>query len=122
MLRFVEMDDNVAYSTQMEQACGPVVLINKFNVAPEHVEAFLAAWAGTASVMKRQPGYISTQLHRGVGGSCVFVNVAVWESMADYKRAFANTEFQDKLANFPPSTVTSPHLFQKIAVPGVCLA
>jgi heme-degrading monooxygenase HmoA len=121
MLRFVEMDDNVTYSAQMEQACGPVVLINKFNVAPEHVEAFLAAWAGTASVMKQQPGYISTQLHKGVGGSCVFVNVAVWETMAGYRRAFGNSEFQAKLVNFPPSTVTSPHLFQKIAVPGVCL-
>ena len=86
MLRFVEMDESVTYSAQMEQTCGPVIVINKFNVAPEHVEAFLTAWAGTASVMKRQPGYISTQLHKGVGGSC---------------------------------TVTSPHLFQKIAVPGV---
>ncbi|MGA9155142.1 MAG: hypothetical protein WBZ36_31550 [Candidatus Nitrosopolaris sp.] len=23
--------------------------------------------------MKRQPGYISTQLHRGIAGSCVFI-------------------------------------------------
>jgi hypothetical protein len=50
----------------MEQKCGPVVLINKFNVAPEHVEAFLTAWAGTTSIWKQQPGYISTQLHKGV--------------------------------------------------------
>ena len=116
------MDDSVTYAAQMEQTCGAVVLINKFNVAPEHVEAFLTAWAGTASIMKQQPGYISTQLHKGVGGSCVFVNVAVWETMADYKRAFGSSDFQAKLVNFPPSTITSPHLFQKIAVPGVCLA
>jgi hypothetical protein len=30
--------------------------------------------------MKQQPGFISTQLHRGTAGSTTLVNVAVWES------------------------------------------
>jgi hypothetical protein len=37
-------------------------------------------------------------------------------------RAFGQPEFQASLAKYPPSTVTSPHLFGKFAVPGICLA
>lgn len=71
--------------------------------------------------MARQPGYISTQLHRGIGGSSVFINYAVWESVDDFRRAFADPEFQAQWSNYPPSTVASPHLFQKVAVPRICL-
>jgi hypothetical protein len=38
--------------------------------------------------MKRQPGFISAQLHRGIAGS----------------------------------VVARPHLFEKVAVPGICIA
>jgi heme-degrading monooxygenase HmoA len=72
--------------------------------------------------MKRQPGFISAQLHRGIGGSRVFVNYAVWESTGHFKRAFRNLEFQSKLGDSPPSTVASPHLFRKVAVPDICVA
>src|SRR5579859_6720247 len=79
MPRFVEMDDRTTLVTQLEQEFGTVVLINEFTVEPEDEEQFLKAWAADAAVMKRQPGFISTQLHKGVGGSRVFVNYAVWE-------------------------------------------
>ena len=49
----------------------------------------------------------------------MFVNYAVWESVADFKRAFNNAEFQARIQDYPPSVVASPHLFQKIAVPRV---
>ena len=77
--------------------------------------------AADAAVMQRQPGYISTQLHRGIGGSCVFLNYAVWESTRHFKQAFNNPEFQSHLAHYPSSAVASPHLFRKVAVPGVCV-
>ena len=67
--------------------------------------------------MKRQPGFISAQLHRGIGGSCVFMNYAVWESVAEFKRAFNQPGFQSHLKNYLPSAVASPHLFTKVAVP-----
>lgn len=121
MPQFVEMDENVTLGVQMEHTLGPVILINKFNVAPEEVEQLLKAWAGDAAVMKQQPGFISTQLHRGIGGSCVFVNYAVWESVEAYKRVFFNPEFQARMQHYPPSAVASPHLFEKVAVPGICV-
>jgi heme-degrading monooxygenase HmoA len=118
---FAEMDDRVTFLEQLQQATGPVMLMNKFNVAPEDVDRLLEAWADDAAFMKQQPGFISTQLHRGIGGSTTFVNVAVWESAAALGRAFRSPEFQARVGHYPDSTVTSPHLFEKVAVPGICV-
>lgn len=115
------MDERVTLQMQMEENTSPVILINKFNVAPEDVEALVEAWTDDAAFMREQPGYISTQLHRGIGNSCVFINYAVWESVEDFKRAFNNPEFKAKLSHYPSSMESSPHLFQKVAVPRICV-
>jgi heme-degrading monooxygenase HmoA len=122
MAQLVEMDERVTLREQMTQEVGPVILINNLTVKPEEVDQLLEAWAADAAYFKRQPGFISTQLHRGIGGSCVFVNFAVWESVEQFKRAFSNPEFQERINAYPPSTAGSPHLFQKVAVPGICVA
>ena len=121
MVKLVEMDTTVSIFHQMQDDGGPVVLINKFDMNPSDVEAFVAAWTADAEVMKRQPGFISTQLHRGIGGSAVFVNYAVWESTAHFRHAFGNPEFQQRLNDYPASAVASPHLFRKVAVSNVCV-
>ena len=121
-MKFTEMDDAVTIFAQLEAEGGPVILINKLSAVPSEMEQLLQAWAVDAAFMKRQPGFISTQLHRGVAGSCVFINYAVWESVADFKRAFYQPEFQSHLKKYPPSAVASPHLFTKVAVPGLCVA
>lgn len=116
------MDEQVGIFTQMEENVGPVILINKFSVSPEDFDKFLKAWATEAEKFKQQPGFISTQLHRGIAGSGTFVNYAVWESAALFKRA-VNTVInsQDRMSAYPASTVASPHLFKKVAVPGICV-
>ncbi len=85
MPTFVEMDDKNPISAQMHQECGPVILINKFTVEPEHTEQFLKQWALDAAFMRRQPGSISAQLHKGIGASRIFLNYAVWESVAEFQ-------------------------------------
>jgi quinol monooxygenase YgiN len=115
------MDDKVTLSAQMASEVGPVILINKFNVKPEEVDQLLDAWAADAAFMKAQPGFIWTQLHRGIAGSCVFVNYAVWESVNDFKRAFTHPEFQAHIAHYPPSVTVSAHLVQKVAVARICV-
>jgi heme-degrading monooxygenase HmoA len=120
MLR--EMDDQVTYAQQLQQDDGPVVLINQFNLAPGDTERFMQAWADDAAYMKQQPGFIATQLHRGTTGSTTFINVAVWESARALGRAFGSPEFQARAARYPNSTTAAPHVFTKIAVPGICLA
>jgi len=122
MPKLVEMDAHVSLFQQMDDLQGPVVLINKFDVPQEDVDRFLETWAADAAVMKRQPGFISTQLHRGISGSTVFINYAVWESTSAFKSAFMNPEFQSRLKEYPASAVASPHLFSKLAVPGICVA
>jgi len=77
LIKLIEMDEMVTLQQQLDQEIGPVILINKFNVKPEEVDQLLAAWTADAAFFKRQPGFISAQLHRGVGGSCVFINYAV---------------------------------------------
>jgi heme-degrading monooxygenase HmoA len=119
LLRLVEMDEKVRFLEQMEQDVAPVILINKFSMKEEDVDKFLRAWAASAAIMKRQPGIISAQLHRGIGGSSVFLNYAVCESTEHFKKAFNNPEFQSSLEKYPSSVVASPHLFKKVAVPGI---
>ena len=121
MPQLVEMDSHVSLFEQMEEQVGSVILINTFTVEPEEGEQLLKAWASDAAFMKQQPGFISTQLHRGIGGSSVFFNYAVWESVEHFKRAFSNPEFQSKIKGYPPSAAASPHLVKKVAVPDICV-
>ena len=121
MLRLEEMDERVTLRDQMATDEGPVVLINTFTVAPDEADQLVDAWAADAAFMKQQPGFISTQLHRGIGESSVFLNYAIWESAAAFARAFAQPTFRSSLSKYPGSTVASPHLFRKLAVPGICV-
>jgi heme-degrading monooxygenase HmoA len=117
-----EMDERVTYVQQLGEEGGPVVLMNEFNVPSDDVERFLEVWAADAAFMKRQPGFISTQLHRGTAGSTTFVNVAVWESAGALGQAFGSPEFQQRVAEYPEGAVAAPHVFEKVAVPGICVA
>jgi heme-degrading monooxygenase HmoA len=119
MLQLAEMDERVRLVDQLAEEVGPVILINTFQVAPEDADALLAAWAADAAHLKHQPGFIAAQLHRGIAGSGVFCNLAVWESVAAFRDAFGDPQFQATFARYPDSTVASPHLFQKVALPGI---
>ncbi|MGZ5500678.1 MAG: antibiotic biosynthesis monooxygenase family protein [Nitrososphaeraceae archaeon] len=127
MTRFVEMDNRVKFKDQIEEKIdGSVILINKFNVEPGKVEQFLKDWGEDATNFKQQPGFISTQLHRGIGKSSVFINYAVWESIEHYKKAIKKILFSSKsqsplLKYDDESLVLSPHLFKKVNVRGICV-
>lgn len=122
MVNLKPLDVNVPIMEQMKIDQDPIVLVNVFNVAKEDVAALLQAWENDANWMKRQPGYISTQLHKGIAGSTVFMNYAIWESVEHFRNAFNHPEFQETLKAYPSSAVTSPHLFEKVAVPNLCTA
>jgi len=122
MLKMAEMDENVTLAAQLEEESRrSVILIKKFNVKPEDADNLLNAWAADAAYLKHKPGFISTQLHQGIGGSCVFINYAVWESVEHFKHATSDPEFRSALAHYPDSTVASPHVFRKVAVLGICV-
>jgi heme-degrading monooxygenase HmoA len=121
-MKLREMDEHVAYLQQLQEDDGQVVLINEFNVPPEDTDRFLEVWADDAAFMKRQRGFISTQLHRGTAGSSTFVNVAIWESARALGEAFRSPEFQQRAARYPEGAVAAPHVFKKVSVPGICVA
>jgi len=116
------LDPAFPIDRQLAVDASNIVLVNVFTLDKADEEIFLKAWQADAAIMKRQPGFISTQLHRALGDSPAYLNYAVWESTAAFRTAFANPEFRAKLAAYPASAVASPHLFQKVAVADICVA
>jgi heme-degrading monooxygenase HmoA len=122
MSHFEPLDPAFPVTRQMDIDASPIVLVNLCTMAPEDEAAFLAAWTEDASFMKRQPSFISTQLHRALGESPTYLNYAVFDSAAGWRDSFKNPEFQEKLKAHPSSVIARPHLFRKVAIPGLCTA
>lgn len=116
------LDPSFPIERQIDLDISPVVLVNIFKLDKADERDFLKVWQSDADFMKQQPGFISTQLHRAIGDSVVYLNYAIWESTAAFKAAFTNPGFLDKLSVYPSSSSCTPHLFQKVAVAGVCVA
>ena len=122
-MNFVEIDQTVTFAEQLNENGGPVILVNLLTVAPSDVDQLLAAWAIDAAALKKQPGFISTQLHHGIAGSGTFLNYAVWETVAQYRASRNNAELRAQARSaYPESLTAKPHLFRAIAVPGICVA
>jgi heme-degrading monooxygenase HmoA len=116
------LDPAFPIERQLAIDTAPVSLVNVFTLDKADEPTFLHAWKDDALFMKKQPGFISTQLHRAIGESPSYLNYAVWASTADFRAAFTHPEFIANLSAYPSSAVASPHLFQKVAVSGVCVA
>ncbi len=121
-MEFRPLDPAFPIDRQISLDVGPVVLVNVFTLKKADEEDLLKAWRADAEFMKRQPGFISTQLHRAIGESPTYLNYAVWESSAHFRAAFTDPQFREGLSAYPDSAVASPHLFQKVAVSGICVA
>ncbi|KIC38772.1 antibiotic biosynthesis monooxygenase [Ruegeria sp. ANG-R] len=122
MVTVKPLDPEFPIQQQLGIDAGPVVLVNLFTVDPGDQGALEEAWRSDALWMKKQPGYISTQLHKAIGESSMYLNYAIWDSVADFRAAFANPEFQNELSHYPSSAVTAPHLFEKVAIANFCTA
>lgn len=122
MVNFAPLDGITRILDQLDGDDAPVVLVNLLTADPKDEEALIAAWSDDAAFMKRQPGYISTQLHRAVGPAATFLNYAIWESAAHFRAAFESPEFQGRISHYPDSVTVRPQLFRKLAVPGHCVA
>ena len=122
MPRLRPLDPAFPIDRQLAVDATAVVLVNLFMLDTADEPRFLEAWRNDAAFMKRQPGFISTQLHRAIGDSSTYLNYAVWESTGHFRAAFTHPEFKASLAAYPSSGVATPHLFQKVAVPGICVS
>ncbi len=116
------LDPSFPIDRQIAIDASPVVLVNVFTLDKADEQTFLKAWQDDAVFMKQQPGFISTQLHRAIGESPTYLNYAVWQSTGDFRAAFSHPEFRAKLSHYLSSAAASPHLFQKVKVPNICVA
>jgi heme-degrading monooxygenase HmoA len=86
-----------------------VTLINVFEVSPEDQRELVDVLVdATKSTMRRLPGFISANIHRGLDGTRV-ANYAQWESREAFEAMLANREAQvhmeaaTRLASFEPA-------------------
>lgn len=122
MLQIKPLDATFPIANQLGEEQARAFLVNVFEVDAQDEAALLQAWEADANRMKQQPGYISTQLHRAIGASRLYLNYAVWESVAHFRAAFTHPDFASALAHYPSSAVAAPHLFRKLAVANLCTA
>ena len=122
MSQLQPLDPNFPITQQIAIEAAPVVLVNVFKLDGADEPAFMKAWQDDAAFMKAQPGFISTQLHRAIGDSPTYFNYAIWESTAHFRAAFTHPDFQAALQHYPASAIAQPHLFQTVAIPGICVA
>ena len=122
MLKIKAFDPLCSIEQQLSTEKSPVILMNPFYVERENIDDVIQAWEADATWLKRQPGFISTQLHRAVEPSTMFFNYAVWESTAHFRAAFTHPDFQSTLTAYPDGTSAAPHLFERVGVSNLCTA
>jgi Antibiotic biosynthesis monooxygenase len=119
MLSLANLDDSTPFLGQQDEKAGPVTIINTFVAPQGKTGDVLAAWTDDAVYMKDTGNILAVQLYRGIGGSRLFTNVAVWASTEALHAAFRTPEFARHLERYPAGTVAYPHLYQKVAVEGI---
>ena len=92
------LDPSFPIERQIAIEASPVVLANVVTLDKADEQTFLKTWQDDAAFMKRQPGLISTQLHRALGESPTYLNYAVWESTGLHS---GHPEFRAKLPTYP---------------------
>ena len=89
-------------ATSIRTGNGVVTLINVFTVAPEHQQELIEVLdRATVQVMRHLPGFVSANIHRGLGGTRV-ANYAQWTSRAAYEAMLGNPAAAEHMAR-PPS-------------------
>lgn len=122
MLKMKEFDSQIKFQQQLEdRSVEPVVLMILFSVEEDDAEAFKSAWTRDAAFTKAQPGFISAQLHQATSGDNLFLDYAVFESVAAIAAMTRKPEFLSLRAIYPDSAVANLHLFRRIAISGICL-
>lgn len=69
----------------------------------------------TEKAMKRQPGFVSADIHKSLDGTRV-VNHAQWRSEEHFKRMMDNPEAGEHMKNAAALAKHEPHLYTVSAV------
>ncbi|WP_063043435.1 antibiotic biosynthesis monooxygenase family protein [Nocardia pseudovaccinii] len=121
-IEFLELCPELPVANQLATIDRDFVLLDVL-IAPEGAaEQAIAAYQQVASYMKKRPGFIQAQLYRGIGGSGVLINLAVWESGKDLLAAVADPAFAQVVSGYPAGSRCTRHVLHRVAVPGLCVA
>ena len=93
-----------------------VILINPFEIPEDREDECLAFWERAAEYMRKQPGFISTRLHRAIVPQARFtlINMAEWESVEHFEKAMNNEEFKKLVAPYMEVCPHFPGLYEVI--------
>jgi len=92
-----------------------ITLINPFEVPEGKLEESIKYWEACRDFLKKQPGYISTELHQTIKDDAKFelINVAVWESPKAFMEA--SKKMAKELGVAPPEGLkANPSLYTVI--------
>jgi heme-degrading monooxygenase HmoA len=77
------------------EPAGAVLLINLFEVPASDEDDFMSSWEQARNLMRAQPGYLGTRLHRSLvpDAEFRFVNIAAWPSADAFQAAIDDPAF-----------------------------
>lgn len=93
-----------------------VVLINVFEVPAEQEAEVFQIWLKSRDFLAKQPGYVSTRLHKNLDGNGKFrfINVAEWATPQAFQAA-TKAMNESPTAKMPDSVKFTPGLFRMVA-------
>lgn len=93
-----------------------IVTINPFEVPKGKEAEALVVWEKFAEYFRKQPGYVSTNLHRALGADAKFhlVSISEWQSAEEFMTALQSSELQKIAESMPKDILTYPGLYEII--------
>ncbi len=90
-----------------------ITLINVFTVQPENQQRLVDLLIeATKLAMKKQPGYISANIHKSLDGTRV-TNYAQWRSKDDFEAMLQNPEAAKHMKEASQLAIkVEPHLYE----------
>jgi monooxygenase len=92
----------------------PVTLVNRFHVHSGDIDGFTRIWIDIAKIMERQDGFVTTRFARSLEEPTRFVNVAVWDDEASFRKALATDEFRRLATSLAELASSAPELFESV--------
>jgi len=93
-----------------------VTLINVFETTPEQQQALIDQWVHFTEVIRDEPGYVGTALHKSTDGTRV-INYAHWRSEADFD-AFLGKHGADFAQFTQNASRIDPHIYTVVYLDG----
>jgi hypothetical protein len=91
------LDPAFPIERQIEIDASPVVLVILFTLDKADEQTFLKTWQDELAFMKRQPGFISTQLHLAIGESRLQIRLSVDLAPGSFQHTLRSTVVRQKL-------------------------